>query len=65
MYSPKIRQDLIPVLYKLAKLEGKSMTTLIDEMLRTEISKRNGHVNQTNDDAIPASVKKTAEDGGS
>lgn len=65
MYSPKIRQDLIPVLYKLAKLEGKSMTTLIDEMLRTEISKRNGHVNQTNNDAIPASVKKTAEDGGS
>jgi len=65
MYSPKIKEGLIPILYKLAKLEGKPMTTLIDEMLRTEIAKRNGHVNQTNNDAIPESAKKTADDGGS
>ena len=24
MYSPKIKEDLIPVLYKLAKQEGKA-----------------------------------------
>ena len=65
MYSPKIRQDLIPVLYKLAKLEGKPMTALIDEMLRAEIAKRNGHFKLTNNDGIPESVKKTAGDGGS
>ena len=44
MYSPKIKEDLIPILYKLAKLEGKPMTALIDEMLRAEIAKRNGQV---------------------
>ena len=65
MYSPKIKEDLIPILYKLAKLEGKPMTTLIDEMLRAEIAKRNGLVNQTSDEKIPESVKKTADDGGS
>ena len=65
MYSPKMKEGLIPILYKLAKLEGKPMTTLIDEMLRTEIAKRNGLVNQTRDEKIPESVKKTADDGGS
>jgi len=65
MYSPKIREDLIPVLYKLAKLESKPMTTLIDEMLRTEIVKRNGQVNQTSNEVVTESVKKTADDGGS
>ena len=65
MYSPKIKEDLIPVLYKLAKQERKPMTALVDEMLRAEIAKRNGQVNQTNDEAVPESVKKTADDGGS
>ena len=65
MYSPKIKEDLIPILYKLAKLEGKPMTCLIDEMLRVEISKRNGQVNQTSDEGVTGSVKKTADDGGS
>jgi hypothetical protein len=65
MYSPKIKEDLIPILYKLAKQEGKPMTALIDQMLRAEIAKRNGQFKQTNNDAIPESVKKTADDGGS
>ena len=34
MYSPKIKEDLIPILYKLAKQEVKTMTALIDQMLR-------------------------------
>ena len=42
MYSPKVKEDLIPILYKLAKHEQKSMTKLVDEMLRAEIAKRNG-----------------------
>ena len=65
MYSPKVKEDLIPVLYKLSKQEEKPMTALIDEMLRAEIVKRNGHVNQTSGEAIPESVKKTADHGGS
>ena len=65
MYSPKIKEDLIPILYKLAKQEGKPMTALICEMLRAEITKRNGKPYQTDNEGIPESVKKTAGDEGS
>ena len=40
MYSPRIKEDLIPVLYKLAKQEGKPMTQLVDEILRKELKVR-------------------------
>ena len=65
MYSPKIKEDLISILYKLAKQEGKPMTALIDEMIRAEIAKRNGQIHQINNETAPESVKKTADDGGS
>ena len=38
MYSPKIQEDLIPVLYKLAKEQGKPMTKVVDEILRKELA---------------------------
>ena len=60
MYSPKIKEDLIPILYKLAKLEGKPMTALIDEMLRAEIAKRNGQVNQTEQRSDSGKRKKNS-----
>lgn len=62
MYSPKIRKDLIPVLYKLAKQEQKTMTALVDEMLRAEIAKRNGRIEASNNKASSKEVKKTARD---
>ncbi len=65
MYSPKIKEDLIPILYKLAKQEGKPMTALINEMLRAEIAKRNGKPYQTDNKGVPESEKKTADDEGS
>ena len=65
MYSPKIKEDLIPILYKLAMQEGKPMTALIDQMLRAEIAKRNGQVDLTSGEKIRERVKKTADDGGS
>lgn len=34
MYSPKIREDLIPVLYRIGKEEQKPMTKVVDEILR-------------------------------
>ena len=34
MYSPKIREDLIPVLYRIGKAEQKPMTRVVDEILR-------------------------------
>jgi hypothetical protein len=33
-YSPKIREDLIPVLYRLAKEEKRPMTKVVDQILR-------------------------------
>ena len=38
MYSPKIKEDLIPVLYRLAKEQGRSMTKVVDEILRKELA---------------------------
>jgi hypothetical protein len=40
MYSPRIKDDLIPVVYRLARQEGKPMTRLVDEILRAEIERR-------------------------
>ena len=40
MYSPKIRDDLIPLLYRLARQEDKPMTRLVDEILRVEVERR-------------------------
>jgi hypothetical protein len=34
MYTPKIREDLIPRLYRLAKSRQTTMTTLVNDMLR-------------------------------
>ena len=34
MYSPKIKPDLIPMLYILGKEQGKPMTQIVDEILR-------------------------------
>ena len=65
MYSPKVREDLVPVLYRLARQEQKSMTALVDEMLRAEIAKRNGHFKPSGDGAVSKAEKKTADAGGS
>ena len=40
VYSPKIREDLIPVLFKLAKTRNTAMTKIVDELLRNELQKR-------------------------
>lgn len=37
MYSPKIREDLIPYLYQLAKARRVPMTTLVDNLLRPTV----------------------------
>ena len=37
MYSPKISEDLIPMLYRLAKQAGKPMTKYIDDLLRAQV----------------------------
>lgn len=37
MYSPKIREDLIPILYRIAKARGVAMTTLVNGIVEREI----------------------------
>ena len=37
MYSPKIQEDLIPILYRLKLRLDKPMTELVDEILRPEL----------------------------
>jgi hypothetical protein len=39
MYSPKISEDLIPVLYRIKKNEGIPMTKIVDKFIRESISK--------------------------
>ena len=34
MYSPKISEDLIPIIYDKAKEKKKQMTKIVDELLR-------------------------------
>ena len=38
MYSPKIAEDLIPTLYRLAKHKRKPMTRIVDEILRENLT---------------------------
>ena len=37
MYSPKIAEDLIPILYTLGKVKKVPMTIVVDEILRTSL----------------------------
>lgn len=34
MYSPKIKTDLVPILFKMAQEQDKPMTSIVDEILR-------------------------------
>ncbi len=38
MYSPKIREDLIPKIYRLGKMYKKPMTEVVDEILRSYLN---------------------------
>lgn len=39
MYSPKISEDLIPKIYRLAKVKGTRMTTLVNIILEEALNK--------------------------
>jgi hypothetical protein len=40
VYSPKISEELIPVLYKIAQSEQKPMTSLVNELIREELERK-------------------------
>lgn len=62
MYSPKIRDDLIPLLYRLARQEAKPMTRLVDEILRAEVERRLRVVDQPSNPDPAESLKKTPDE---
>lgn len=37
MYSPKIKEDLIPIIHNSAKRKDKTMTKFVDELLRPQL----------------------------
>lgn len=39
MYSPKVKEELIPTLYQLAKKEKKPMTVLVNELIEESLTK--------------------------
>lgn len=38
MYSPKIKEDLIPKIYQKAKSQGIPMTSFVDKIIRNSLS---------------------------
>jgi hypothetical protein len=62
MYSPKIGDDLIPLLYRLARQEGKPMTRLVDEILRVEVERRVSQGDQHSNPDPAESLKKTPDE---
>ena len=60
MYSPRIKDDLIPVIYRLARQEGKPMTRLVDEILRIEIERRCSQGDPHPDSDILRKLKKNS-----
>jgi hypothetical protein len=57
MYSPKIRADLVPVLYRIGKAEKVPMTKLVDIMLRRALAERGAYIAPV---VKPVALKKAA-----
>jgi hypothetical protein len=64
MYSPKIRDDLIPQVYRLAQQEGKPMIRLLDEILRAEVERRLRAAGEHSNPDPAGSLKKTPDERG-
>lgn len=50
MYSPRIAEDLIPVLYRIGRQEGKPMTHIVDGFLRDAIRNYENSIQKVRDD---------------
>ena len=58
MYSPKIRDDLIPMLFQIKQAqEGKPMTEIVDEILRPAVLRLHEELTKYN---IPKGGKENA-----
>lgn len=43
MYSPKIKEELIPEIYRIARTKGIRMTTLVNEIIEKTLSEINNN----------------------
>lgn len=43
MYSPKIRDELIPKIYEIARAKGIRMTTLVNEIIEKALDEMNNN----------------------
>ena len=53
MYSPKIREEHIPILYRMAKDRGKPMTHVVDEILSRALQEYHARINNDQEDRHP------------
>ena len=53
MYSPKISEDYIPVIYKMAKKKGMRMTTLVNEIIGAALKKAHGSIRRNGNRLAP------------
>lgn len=58
MYSPKIREDLIPVLYQMGKEQRKPMTKVVDEILRGYITCKDKMPDYSHEDVLECLAEK-------
>jgi len=61
IYSPKIAEDLIPVLYRIGKKERRPMTKVVDGFLRNSISNYLSNIDRT-DEVVPRAGCETNAD---
>ena len=51
MYSPKIREDLVPALYRIAKAQRRPMTRLVNQLIENGLAQLDRE--RTHDSATP------------
>ncbi len=54
MYSPKIREELIPEIYRIARARGIRITTLVNSIIEKALDEmKDGNIEGINNEGIP------------
>lgn len=62
MYSPKIKEELIPRIYKAARARGIRMTTLVNDILNMALNEMDGNENGKRDEDGGDSIRELSKD---
>lgn len=60
MYSPKVSEDLVPRLYKLAKEQKRPMTKVLDGLIRDKLVEKVEDKLLTTESTLPETKSKVA-----